>query len=317
MGEPSPPEIGEGEYLNPVLPADAADPAVVRAADGTFYAYTTQVSTEGTGAHFPVLHSTDLVRWTSLGDAMPELPEWAEDGAERDTWAPHVIRKNGKYLMYFSARHAGADRLVIGVASSDDPAGPFEAIGPPLVGGSSIDPFVMQSSRGSFMYWTVPGEPIRVQPLSDDGLRLVGEPRMILDPDPEEPYQRLVEAPWVMQHGRYFYMFFSGNHCCGPGVHYATMVARSLHPRKGFQKYEGPPVLEANGSWSGPGHNAVVTDDAGQDWVLYHAIDPTDGDYDRYLMIDKITWRDGWPTINEGNGPTNHISEAPHIEARP
>ena len=39
----------------------------------------------------------------------------------------------------------------------------------------------------------------------------------------------------------------------------------------------GTPVLTQNGNrWVGAGHNAVVTDLAGQDWIAYHAIDRAD-----------------------------------------
>ncbi len=33
-------------------------------------------------------------------------------------------------------------------------------------------------------------------------------------------------------------------------------------------------VLFRNDDWVGPDHNSVVSDDAGVDWFVYHAIDP-------------------------------------------
>ena len=39
----------------------------------------------------------------------------------------------------------------------------------------------------------------------------------------------------------------------------------------------GTPVISMNGNrWVGPGHNAVFTDFAGQDWFIYHAVDRND-----------------------------------------
>ncbi len=32
---------------------------------------------------------------------------------------------------------------------------------------------------------------------------------------------------WVLRRGGWYYLFFSGDNCCGPEAHYATMVARS------------------------------------------------------------------------------------------
>lgn len=53
----------------------------------------------------------------------------------------------------------------------------------------------------------------------------------------------------------------------------------------------------------GPGHNAVVTDAAGNDWLVYHAIDPENPDQPavdarkRPMLIDRIDWTDGWPGL--------------------
>ncbi|WP_244954826.1 family 43 glycosylhydrolase [Sphingomonas lutea] len=66
--------------------------------------------------------------------------------------------------------------------------------------------------------------------------------------------------------------------------------------------------------WLAPGHNAIVTDKAGQHWIVYHAIDvnrPRQHQDDlinsrRILLIDRIIWRDGWPfvgTPSEGPQP--------------
>ena len=39
-------------------------------------------------------------------------------------------------------------------------------------------------------------------------------------------------------------------------------------------------MLSQNGNrWVGTGHNAVITDFAGQDWIVYHAVDRTDPYY--------------------------------------
>ena len=40
---------------------------------------------------------------------------------------------------------------------------------------------------------------------------------------------------------------------------------------------------------------------------MYHAIDPAHRDSGRFLFMDRITYRDGWPSINDGapsTGPT-------------
>jgi arabinan endo-1,5-alpha-L-arabinosidase len=50
----------------------------------------------------------------------------------------------------------------------------------------------------------------------------------------------------------------------------------------------------------------VITDAAGQDWIVYHAVDvgrprtkPTDElNTRRIMLIDRIRWVNGWPVID-------------------
>ena len=78
----------------------------------------------------------------------------------------------------------------------------------------------------------------------------------------------------------------------------------------------GYPVLKQNGDGIvGAGGQAVIKDVTGQDWLVYHGIDEHNpwlnngpaGDTSplRQLFIDQLDWTpDGWPTVNDGNGPS-------------
>jgi arabinan endo-1,5-alpha-L-arabinosidase len=304
----------EATFTNPVYPHAAADPATFRASDGGTYVYTTQTDTDGSGENLPVLHSNNLVDWVHVGDALPQLPNWAVSGNERDTWAPHVAAFNGKFYLYFAARLKTTGKMAIGVAVADSPAGPFTPKASPLVGGDAIDPYVRKTAKGPVLFWTIPRRPIRAQHLSADGKRLVGRVHKVLRPARDREYQRLIEAPWILKHGGYFYLFYSGNHCCGTNPHYALMVARSRSLFKRYARKRGP-VLESNANFIAPGHNSVVEDDAGNLWMLYHAIESSDAGYTRQLMLDRIRWRNGWPRINGGNGPSSDPQKVPQKDA--
>jgi arabinan endo-1,5-alpha-L-arabinosidase len=121
----------------------------------------------------------------------------------------------------------------------------------------------------------------------------------------------LVEAAWVIRRDDYYYIFYSGDNCCGPDAEYGVMVARSKSPIGPFETLEearGVPhslMLFKCERWLAPGHNSIVTDKAGQDWIVYHAIDvnrPRQRQEDeinsrRILLIDRIRWKDGWPYV--------------------
>ncbi|HET7171767.1 MAG TPA: family 43 glycosylhydrolase [Gaiellales bacterium] len=48
-----------------------------------------------------VARSRDLVAWEYLGEALPELPPWAE--TTQMLWAPHVVERGGAFLMAYPA----------------------------------------------------------------------------------------------------------------------------------------------------------------------------------------------------------------------
>ena len=94
----------------------------------------------------------------------------------------------------------------------------------------------------------------------------------------KDDYSKLVEGAWVHHRDGYYYMFYSGDNCCGDKANYAVMVARSKNATGPFerlseaQKNNSSAILARNEAWLAPGHNSVITDDAGQDWIVYHAI---------------------------------------------
>ena len=82
------------EFTNPVLDTDFPDPAVLKAADGTYYAYATQAERDGKMVNIQVARSSDLVSWQHLGDALPTKASWA--AKTQDYWAPHVHFADGR-----------------------------------------------------------------------------------------------------------------------------------------------------------------------------------------------------------------------------
>jgi arabinan endo-1,5-alpha-L-arabinosidase len=303
-------------YENPVLGNDAPDPTIMRDADGSYYAYTTQSYHDARFFNVPVLHSRDLLNWTLMGDAFTERPSWTPPGIDKgDIWAPHIVRFDDTYYLYYSARFLETAQMAIGVATSDSPAGPFrDPLGEPLIVGEkgfdAIDPFVMETGGTKYIYWGSDGVPLHVQELSADGLSLVGERLDLLSPS-NRPYEGLLEAAWVLEHDGFFYLMYSGDGCCGEGAHYAVMVARSSSPTGPFERDPNNPILAANDAFNAPGHNATVQDASGRDWIVYHSMIKGDFTNYRYLFIDPIEWVDGWPVVNGGDGPSAESDTAP------
>jgi arabinan endo-1,5-alpha-L-arabinosidase len=318
-------------YSNPVLDADFPDPAVLRAPDGFYYAYATQTTRAGTSLNIQVARSRDLVSWQHLGDALPAKPSWA--ARTQDFWAPDVAFHGGRYYLYYSAKPDAAltdesRGLCLAVATAARPEGPFTDIGRPLQCGPgfvNIDPFAYDdpATGRRLLYWGSGFGPIKVQELAEDRISFAPGSRPVdlvgVDPtDDPANYRRLVEGAWVIRRGDHYYLFFSGDNCCGPNIHYAALVARS---RSATGPFEVMPerrgvILERNARWIGPGHNSVVRDSAGSDWIVYHAVDsrqprtlPTDEvNTRRVMLIDRLVWESGWPRVA---GPSEGAQPAP------
>ena len=88
------------------------DPAVVQAADGSFYIF-------ATGRGLPIYHSTDLVNWEKVGTVFrTPVPAWSKKAIPetRGIWAPDIVKLNDTYFVYYSVSTFGSQRSVIGVA---------------------------------------------------------------------------------------------------------------------------------------------------------------------------------------------------------
>ena len=321
-----------GTFVNPILDEDFPDPAVIHASDGHYYAYATQTLRDGQWLNIQVARSADLVHWEHLGDALPERPDWAQ--STQDFWAPSVICDGSTYFMYYSATPDASPHHqrghALAVATSTSPAGPFIDMGMPLLLGAGfeyIDPMAYDDpvTGKHLLYWGSGFQPIKVQELAPDRLSFAPDssPVDLIWPNGREGgFPRLVEASWLIRHDDFHYLFYSGDNCCGPDAHYGVMVARSKNATGPFETLEqakGVPhslMLFKSERWLAPGHNCIVTDKAGQVWIIYHAIDvnkPRQTQEDeinsrRVLLLDKIEWRDGWPFVGT---PSDEPRSAP------
>lgn len=320
---------GVATYANPVIDENFPDPAALKARDGFYYVYATQGGPEGSMRNIQAARSRDLVSWEILPDALPAKPAWAS--RTQDFWAPHVAEHDGRYFMYFSAKPdiALEDKksgLCLAVATADKPQGPFRDIGKPLQCGPefvNIDPMSYDdpATGKKLLYWGSGFQPIKVRELAGDRISFApGSAAIDLIPpiktDDPANYQRLVEGAWVVRRGGYYYLFYSGDNCCGKGAHYAVLVARSRSATGPFETLAeaggaaNSVILELHGHWVAPGHNSILRDARGEDWILYHAVDArrsrtkeTDEvNTRRVMLIDRIVWKDGWPTVATGGG---------------
>jgi beta-xylosidase len=292
-------------YQNPVIVGDHPDPSIIRVGKD-FWA--TCTSSEW-GPQFPLLHSTDLVNWELTGSVFPHRPAWAVG----NFWAPEISEFKGRYAVYYVGRKRGGP-LTVAVATADKPGGPYIDRGP-LVGqdDGSIDPAPATDENGvRYLIWKEDGNsrgqptPIWAQSLNDDGTKLAGEPHELIRNDAASWEGGVVEGPFILRRNGWFYLFYSGNGCCGTGCSYALGVARAHSLLGPWEKNPANPILAGNETWKCPGHGSIVQDAQGRYWFLYHAYSTGGSVFTgREGMLDEVKFGpDNWPTINNGNGPS-------------
>ncbi|WP_375433237.1 family 43 glycosylhydrolase [uncultured Friedmanniella sp.] len=331
-------------YTNPISRSFAdtfADPSLVRGLDGAWYAYGTSdpLYEFAYTSRIPVARSTDLVHWTHEEDAftLGNVPSWAD--VDASLWAPDVRYVDGEYRMYYvvTATLLTPERndSAIGMATAPTPTGPWTDSGAPVVsprrgpsGADSdlwtFDPAAVTDTGGSqwLFYGSYYGGISAVR-LSADGREAVGTPTQVAISDK-------FEGAYPVHRGGWWYLFASTANCCaGPTTGYSVQVGRSRSVTGPYvdaqgvaltaSRAGGTPTLVQNGNaWVGTGHNAVVSDRAGQDWIVYHGIDradpylnDTDGINERPMLMDRLDWVNGWPAVRAGRGPSERQQRGP------
>lgn len=318
---PSEPQIipldGDVQYVH--------DPAIIKDND-TWYVFST-----GNGPHkdgqLPVRCSKDLHTWKLCGHVFPQVPDWikAESPKTHDLWAPDLSFFAGEYHLYYAFSVFGKNTSGIALATNKtlDPNSPdfhwvdrglvlrskieddFNAIDPNLVFDKTGHPWL---SFGSF--WTG----IKMHKLDPKtGMLAADDPKLYSlakrvsagNPGPNQPNLpanwQAIEAPFIVHHDKYFYLFVSFDLCCrGAKSTYKTMVGRSKNVTGPYVDAEGKPMMEGGGtllltgnqSWVGPGGESVLQQKDG-DIIVFHAYDAKTGTAS--LHISTIAWKHGWP----------------------
>ena len=294
------------------------DPVIAREGD-TYHVFST-----GHGQRLiETRTSPDLIHWTAGAPVFTTLPTWATTAipGSQGIWAPDISYVNGRYRLYYSVSTFGSNRSAIGLATSptlDPKAKNFGWRDDGLVVMSTkdddynaIDPnFIIDRdgrhwlSLGSF--WTgiklfeldaKTGKPLNAKkPVS-----IARRPAPTGAPAP-------VEAPFIIDHGGYYWLMVSYDYCCkGVNSSYYTVMGRSKAITGPYLGKDGSALMEGGGTiflradlqekqrWRGPGHAGWLHDKDGKDYVVYHAYDkqangaPT-------LRIAPVRWGDdGWP----------------------
>ncbi|MDR2202323.1 MAG: glycoside hydrolase family 43 protein [Clostridiales bacterium] len=279
---------------------DIGDPFVLYDG-GKYYMYATS-SPEG----FFVWESDNLTDWTKRGFCY-KMSDASFGRA--DFWAPEVVKKDGVYIMHYTAKSKALNSLRIGVARSLSPLGPFTDVtaGEPMFdfGYAVIDATVFTDTDGSpWLYYVrdcsqnvidgVHTSQIYAVRLDSSLTRPVGNPAFICTPTQgwevgTRPGWQWNEAPFVIKHAGKYFLTYSGN--CFDDPRYGIGLATAATPLGPFVKSSKNPILsQAQGDFSGPGHHCFFRDRSGALMAAFHIhTDPAAPSGNRRLCLCPVT----------------------------
>ena len=287
-------------YTNPVINTSLPDPTVIRADDGYFYLYATEDI-----RNLPIYRSRDLTDWQFVGTAFTDdtRPQWNKKG---NMWAPDINKIGDKYVLYYSKSEWGGEWTCgIGAATADRPEGPFTDHGPLFISSeigvrNSIDQFYIEDNGHKYLFWGSFHGIYGIE-LSDDGLSV--KPGAVK----KQVSGTFMEGTYIHKRGKYYYLFGSAGTCCeGARSTYRVTYGRSENlfgpyvDKKGQRLLDNhyEVMLHGDDTFVGTGHNAeFVTDDLGQDWILYHGYKKAEADDGRVVFLSRVDWKDGWPEV--------------------
>jgi arabinan endo-1,5-alpha-L-arabinosidase len=245
-----------------------------------------------------------------VGTAIPAWVSQAVPGVT-NLWAPDISFHDGRWYLYYAASTFGSNRSVIGLFTNAtlDPTDPRYAWTDqglvtrsyPTDDYNAIDPSLFVDGTGAAWltlgsYWS--------------GIKLISVELPSGKPATAQPIRtalvdrhfgpNAVEAPYLVAHDGWYYLFVSFDFCCqGANSSYREVVGRSRSvggpylDRTGTAMLAGggSPLLDSVGDMRGPGGASVDGD-----VLAFHYYDAAhQGDF--HLGLARLDYRDDWPVV--------------------
>ncbi len=294
------------KYVNPILPGFYPDPSICRVGD-TFYLVNSSF-TYYPGV--PIHESKDLVHWRQIGNVLdrPENLPLYDVYHSGGIYAPTIRYHEGTWYMITT----NIGNLGNFIVTASKPEGPWSE--PHLLeGADGIDPSLFFDDDGRCYYCGTKGREngkyfgdnvIYIREIDLNTFRFIGE-------EYHAWYGALKEVEWpegphiYKKDGWYYVMIAEA----GTGIDHAITIARSRSLTEPFVGCKHNPVLTHRHLGeafpvSAVGHADLVDDEDGNWYAVCLAMRKCDGvtNTGRETFVCRVTWEDGWPVFNAGEG---------------
>ncbi len=295
-----------GEYLNPIISGYYPDPSVTRVGNDYYLV-------NSSFAHFPglpIFHSTDLVHWTQIGNAIdrPGQLDFTGRAVSEAVFAPDITYHDGTFYIVNTCVQCRGNFVI----TAKNPAGPWsDPIWLPFEG---IDPSIYwEGDRAYIVNNRAPDEPPRydghraiwVQEYDWRAGKMVGEGTQLINGGVDLSKKPVwIEGPHIFKKDGWYYLTAAEG---GTSVNHSQVVLRSKELRGPYLPFAGNPILTQRDldpkrphPISAAGHAELVQTQDGDWWATFLATRPYEDDYyniGRETFLLPVTWKDGWPII--------------------
>lgn len=315
--------LNQGEFRNPILAGYYPDPSICRV-DGDYYLI------NSTFAHFPgipIFHSTDLVNWTQIGNAIsrPTQLPYEGLGLTRGLFAPAISHHDGVFYIVCTLIDAGGNFVI----TATDPAGPWSD--PIWLNFDGIDPSLFFDESTGRAWILNNGEPPDNKPLYSGHRAIWIQEWDIPSKRPKGPRKIIInggvdldkkpvwiEGPHIYKRGDWYYLNCAEG---GTSVNHSQVIFRSRQPDGPYTPHQVPTLTQRDlpddriHPVTCTGHADFEIGPDGNWWAVFLGCTPySDHHYNtgRQTFLLPVTWsEDDWPQILPPGEAVPFVVKAP------
>ena len=327
-GDDGGPAPAQDQYRNPVVAGFYPDPSAIRVGDD-FYLVT---SSFGYFPGLPLFHSTDLVSWRQIGNAIDRIDQMPYgDGEEltRGLFAATLAHDGRRYYIASTCFYCPGRGMGNFVITAEDPAGPWSD--PAWLEFNGIDPslFFDDDGRAWLVHNDVPQGQMRydghraiwLRGFDPATLSLTGEVVQLVDAglDPASNPEH-VEGPHLFKRGGWYYLTAAEG---GTGEQHAQMIWRSRSVTGPYEAWQGNPTLtqrdldpQRADPVTSTGHAQFVRLADESWWAVFLATRPYRGNQynlGRETFLLPVEWIDDWPVILTRGARVPAVAQRPAL----
>lgn len=313
----------DGEYRNPVLPGFHPDPSIVKVG-ADFYLVTSSFSWF---PGLPVFHSTDLVNWRLVGNAIdrPGMVDFSGLGTNRSLFAPAIEHHDGRFWIVNTCIECGGNFVI----TADRAEGPWSD--PVWLAFGGIDPsLVLDRDGGAWIVYNdaPPGEPkyeghraLWITRFDPAAMQVAGEPVLLVDGGVDLAARPVwAEGPHIYRVGEWYYLTAAEG---GTAEQHSQTIYRSRSITGPYQPGPNNPILtqrdlppDRPDRVEATGHADLVELDDGSWWGVFLATRPFAGQstlLGRETFLLPVDWSGGWPSFLAPGLPVPLTSARPPL----